>query len=109
MKLESVGFSYRYMFTVMKYVNMKQIPSGCILRRWTVGAMEHITLNEDVLMQQQEDVIKAGHEGNKFQLFGIQDPKIVAAKGAQKGKRQGLVVSAIILVIYNAHVLLCWH
>ncbi|KAJ8436680.1 hypothetical protein Cgig2_025510 [Carnegiea gigantea] len=65
-----------------------QIPSGCILRWWTLGAMEHITLNEDALMQQEEDDIKLGHEGKKRQLFGIKYPKIVAAKGAPKGKRQ---------------------
>ncbi|KAJ8443819.1 hypothetical protein Cgig2_017300 [Carnegiea gigantea] len=40
------------------------------------------------LMQQEEDVIKAGHEGNKHQLFGIKDLKIVAAKKASKRKRQ---------------------
>ncbi|KAJ8423717.1 hypothetical protein Cgig2_002089 [Carnegiea gigantea] len=65
-----------------------QIPSGCVLRRWTVGAVEHTTLNEDTLMQQEEDVIEAGHEGNKHQRFGIKDPIIVAVKAAPKGKRQ---------------------
>ncbi|KAJ8435026.1 hypothetical protein Cgig2_027235 [Carnegiea gigantea] len=88
MKLESAGLPCRHMFAVMKYANMKHISSGCILRQWTVGAMEHITLNEDAFMQQEEYVIKAGHEGNKRQLYGIKDPKIVAAKGAPKGKRQ---------------------
>ncbi|KAJ8434097.1 hypothetical protein Cgig2_005776 [Carnegiea gigantea] len=72
---------------------MKQIPSGCILRRWTLDPVEHITLNEDALMQQEEDVIKASYEGKKRQLFGIKDPKIVATKGTPKGKGKGLVVS----------------
>ncbi|KAJ8433002.1 hypothetical protein Cgig2_028587 [Carnegiea gigantea] len=35
-----------------------------------------------------EYVIKAGHEGNKCQLYGIKDPKIIVAKGVPKGKRQ---------------------
>ena len=51
MKLESAGIPYRHMFAVMKYANMKQIPNGCILRRWTIGAMENVMLNKDTIAQ----------------------------------------------------------
>ncbi|KAJ8428815.1 hypothetical protein Cgig2_028020 [Carnegiea gigantea] len=45
----------------MKYANIKQIPSGCIPCRWTIGAMEYIMLNEDALIQQEEDCHNTSH------------------------------------------------
>jgi len=74
------------MFAVMKYANKKRIPNGCILRRWTTGAMEIVMLNEDTIVEQQDDVSITGHEGNKRKLFGIGDPKFVVPKGTPKGK-----------------------
>jgi len=88
MKLELAGISCRHMFAVMKYANMKRIPNGCILRRWTIGAMENAMLNEDTILDQQDDATITGHEGNKCKRFGIGDPKFVIAKGAPKGKKQ---------------------
>jgi len=102
MKLESVDVPCYHLFAVKKYVNMK-IPSRCVLQWWTVGAIEYITLNEDAPIQEKEDVIRTRHEGNKYQPFGIGDPKVITAKGAPKGKGKGLVASAIIQVICNAH------
>jgi len=64
------------------------VPNGCILRRWTIGAMQNVMLNEDTIVQQEEDVNITGHEGNNHELFGIGDPKFVIAKGALKGKSQ---------------------
>jgi len=72
----------------MKYANMKQIPNGCILRRWTIGAMENVYLDEDSIVAQEDDLSITGHEGNKRKLFGIGDPKFVVAKGAPKGKKR---------------------
>lgn len=37
-KLESIGIPCRHMFAVMKYEHMVEIPRGCILKRWTIGA-----------------------------------------------------------------------
>jgi len=88
MKLESTGILHRHMFAVMKYANMKQIPNGCILRRWTIGAMEKVMLNEDTIVEQKDDVRIIGHEANKRKLFRIGDPKFAVAKGVPKGKRQ---------------------
>jgi len=55
MKLKSVVFPCRHMFTVMEYGNMKDILSGCILHRWTIGAQEHIQLNEDFFAPEDND------------------------------------------------------
>ena len=55
MKLKSVLFPCRHMFTVMKYANMKDIPSGCILHQWTIKAQEHIQLNEDFFAYEEDD------------------------------------------------------
>ncbi|KAJ8435792.1 hypothetical protein Cgig2_030658 [Carnegiea gigantea] len=56
MKLESVGFPFRHMFVVIKYANMKKIPSDYILRRWTIGAKEQIEPNEDNITHEEDDV-----------------------------------------------------
>ncbi|KAL4383302.1 hypothetical protein GQ457_15G015820 [Hibiscus cannabinus] len=40
MKLESVGFPCRHMFAVLKYEKVKEIPRGCIMKRWTINAKE---------------------------------------------------------------------
>jgi len=50
--------------------------------------MKNVMLNEDIIVEQEDDVRITGHEGNKRKLFGIGDPKFVAAKGAPKGKKQ---------------------
>ncbi|KAL4302916.1 hypothetical protein GQ457_10G007550 [Hibiscus cannabinus] len=50
-KFESVGFPCRHMFAVLKYEKMKEIPRGCILKRWTIHAKRDVGLekkNEDV-------------------------------------------------------------
>ncbi|KAL4341367.1 hypothetical protein GQ457_08G024570 [Hibiscus cannabinus] len=39
-KLESVGFPCRHMFAVLKYEKAKEIPRGCIMKRWTIYAKE---------------------------------------------------------------------
>ncbi|KAL4363690.1 hypothetical protein GQ457_04G017920 [Hibiscus cannabinus] len=51
MKLESVGFPCRHMFAVLKYEKAKEIPQGCIFKRWTIHAKRDAGLekkNEDV-------------------------------------------------------------
>ncbi|KAL4310833.1 hypothetical protein GQ457_01G049760 [Hibiscus cannabinus] len=51
MKFESVGFPCRHMFAVLKYEKAKEIPRGCILKRWTIHAKRDVGLekkNEDV-------------------------------------------------------------
>ncbi|KAL4303519.1 hypothetical protein GQ457_10G011920 [Hibiscus cannabinus] len=40
MKLESVGFPCRHLFAVLKYEKAKEIPRGCIMKRWTIYAKE---------------------------------------------------------------------
>ena len=55
MKLKSVVFPCRHMFTVMEYANMKGIPSGCILHWWTIEAQEHIQINEDFFAHEEND------------------------------------------------------
>ena len=76
------------MFVVMKYANRKRIPNNCILRRWTIGAMENVFLDEDSIVAQEDDVSITGHEGNNRKLFEIGDPKFVVAKGSPKRKKQ---------------------
>ena len=56
MKLESIDFSCHHMFAVMKYANMKEIPSGCILRWWTIGAKKQIELNEDSIAHEEDNL-----------------------------------------------------
>jgi len=52
-KLESVGFAYRHMFAVMKYANMKEISSGCILRRWTIWPKNKLHLMKTILLMKK--------------------------------------------------------
>jgi len=106
MKLESAGIPYRHMFAVMKYANMKQIPKGYILRRWTIGVIENVMLNEDTIIEQKDNVSIIGHEGNKHKLFGIGYPKICCSQRCSKREKGNeLVPSATILVTLNIHVL----
>jgi len=68
------------MFAVIKYVNMKEVSSGCILRRWTIWAKEQIALNEDNIAYKEDNDMSV--EKRK-----IRDPEVVITKGATKGKR----------------------
>jgi len=79
MKLESMSFPCEPMFAAMKYTNMKKIPSGCILRQWTIGAKEQIELNEDNIAHEEDDV----GDGNRR----IRDPQVVISKRVPKGKK----------------------
>ncbi|KAL4319929.1 hypothetical protein GQ457_18G013090 [Hibiscus cannabinus] len=47
MKLESVGFPCRHMFAVLKYEKAKEIPQGCILKRWTINAKNTVELKKN--------------------------------------------------------------
>ncbi|KAL4278814.1 hypothetical protein GQ457_03G033600 [Hibiscus cannabinus] len=47
MKLESVGFPCRHMFAVLKYEKAKEIPQGCILKRWTIHAKNTVELKKN--------------------------------------------------------------
>ncbi|KAL4377675.1 hypothetical protein GQ457_02G036430 [Hibiscus cannabinus] len=47
MKLESVGFPCRHMFAVLKYEKAKEIPQGCILKRWTIHAKNIVELKKN--------------------------------------------------------------
>ena len=51
---------YRHMFTVMKYINVKEIPSGVILQRWTIDAQQQIWLNEDDFANEEQDEVCDG-------------------------------------------------
>ena len=63
MKLESVDFSCRHMFAVMKYANMKEILGGIIFRRWTIEAQQQIQLNEDnFAYEEQDDIYDASQQ-----------------------------------------------
>ncbi|XP_021769825.1 protein FAR-RED IMPAIRED RESPONSE 1-like [Chenopodium quinoa] len=42
MKYNSIGLPCRHMFAVMKFTGMVEIPSGCILRRWTIRDKVHV-------------------------------------------------------------------
>ena len=46
LKLESIGYPCRHMFAVMKYEKMKQIPAGCIYKRWTKHAKDNVIEGE---------------------------------------------------------------
>jgi len=79
MKPELVGFAYRHMFPVLKYANMKDISSGCILQQWNIWAKEQIALNEDNI----------GHEEDNGLFDGkrkIRNQQVVITKGAPQGK-----------------------
>jgi len=89
MKLESVGFPCRHMFAVMKYANMKEIPSGCILRRWTIWAKKQIVLNEDNIAHEEDS-------GLSVEKRKIRDPQIVITKGAQKAKGSKLTANVVV-------------
>ncbi|KAL4318602.1 hypothetical protein GQ457_18G013120 [Hibiscus cannabinus] len=45
--LESVGFPCRHMFAVLKYEKAKEIPQGCILKRWTINAKNIVELKKN--------------------------------------------------------------
>jgi len=51
------------MFAVMKYANMKEIPSGCILRWWTIWAKEQIALNKDHIAHEEDNELFDGKKG----------------------------------------------
>lgn len=46
MKLKSVGYPYRHMFGVFKFDNVKELPQGCIMKRWTIYAKDDVKLNK---------------------------------------------------------------
>ena len=63
----------------MKYANMKEIPSCCILRRWTIRAKEQIALNEDNIAHEEDNLFDEKRK--------IRNPQVVITKGTPKGKR----------------------
>ena len=56
MKLKLIDFLCRQIFAIMKYANMKEIPSGCSLRWWTIGAKKQIELNEDSIAHEEDNL-----------------------------------------------------
>jgi len=66
------------MSAVMKYTNMKEIASSCIIRWCTIATKEQIKLNEDNIAHEEDNLFD---ENSK-----IRDPQVVIAKGASKGK-----------------------